>query len=1323
MALWALLRRPTIELSNDIYTENSPEGTEIGSLTVLNGRGDYSFTLLRSDDRLKIVAAAPAFDLPAFLQVGETETDYEDEASYVITIIADNGTDPRTFGTFTLTVENVAVTLADLTINVDEILDGSVEDTVVGTLDGMTVGSTLSLHDTAGDRFKLEGNKIFTGATPTNVAVDTSHNITVRETHAEGTNSPHDTVFAISVVDEAQITQWGVPLIGAATTVATGSMTLVEPTGVAEGDLMVACIGYRWGSTFDLPAGWALVATQQSSGNTTSASSAAVASGVMAWIVRGASAPALTFTRDGGDVAIGRIISYSGGDETAPYHTGTANTLAVASVTATTGSITTTQNGELLVAMAVSGRTTGWSAFDAATAPSTASGAINTAVIPLDDTWTERTDTASSTGADISVSIADAVMATAGATGTIQATTSSNRTVMIVGAFQKRPVNTTYGNVIVASAALQATTSLQPAITDLRLTLGQMSALDFLTVNATTAAESITLSLTGTAEEPAGATAALDGKGLGAFLIKGTVTRLDICANDAQGISHGIYYYLEELGARWLLPNDKWIVIPSRSNLTYVVDQVVEPTYKVRGYSGTGGFHTNASLWGSANPQGLVTKAATEAWQRRQRYGAEYLLGKHVYQEFLADPAITTIVEANPTYLASVGGVSSPLRTSTGAISQIAKINAGNAAAVALFADWIVDKMATARLSTDKRLHTVVSVEPSDGGGWGDDTEALVLAGVGDGSETDQAWHIANAAAVAIAAEYPDDGSVIQLAYNRHAVVPSFPVEDNVISQVAPGGFHNLDSEILINDWGAAATRLAIYDYWSIPDWVWEEPVFNYLGAATELRGWDDDNIEAFQAESTYGAGSMGLGHYIAAHLMWDLDLDENALIDEWFTLAFGPAVVPMQRMLERWSSRFLLIASELGDSYADTAEALTLAAGDAAVTQRVLDYARYLHYLRLRYELAIKLQYGAPAKVVTISIASPGVVSWASHVLTNGRPVQFSVSAGGALPTGLTVGTVYWVVNAAAGTFEVAATAGGASINTSGSPTGTITARSQGAGWDDIITRTSTSMWSAITQKTDAEIETLLDEGAAAYPEPDFTPVVYTGDLTPVAAITWSDPGDVWGTIMPFEGPNSTYVYVPTGLTAIPLKVNQQVSNVITATRVSDGEVLFEQSITAATATDWTTLTINDNGGALVAGDVIKIRSFPGGDKGQRYYKYQTKPGVPLNLEFWLSPKNNKAPRLYFYVPTGQEQIIFYYPLGDYNNVFNFTFRNPSSVIVPVTERRDNRRTLIIDVPTGMDDAIWSVQNSVHPDFTLLMLTTPQSFALEPSVLLKRAL
>lgn len=75
----------------------------------------------------------------------------------------------------------------------------------------------------------------------------------------------------------------------------------------------------------------------------------------------------------------------------------------------------------------------------------------------------------------------------------------------------------------------------------------------------------------------------------------------------------------------------------------------------------------------------------------------------------------------------------------------------------------------------------------------------------------------------------------------------------------------------------------------------------------------------------------------------------------------------------------------------------------------------------------------------VTITIASPGVITWVAHGLIAGTPIVFTTT--GALPTGLTAGTTYFIVSPATDTFSVSATSGGAAINTSGSQSGVQTA------------------------------------------------------------------------------------------------------------------------------------------------------------------------------------------------------------------------------------------------------------------------------------------
>lgn len=79
----------------------------------------------------------------------------------------------------------------------------------------------------------------------------------------------------------------------------------------------------------------------------------------------------------------------------------------------------------------------------------------------------------------------------------------------------------------------------------------------------------------------------------------------------------------------------------------------------------------------------------------------------------------------------------------------------------------------------------------------------------------------------------------------------------------------------------------------------------------------------------------------------------------------------------------------------------------------------------------------------ITVTIATPAVVTWTGHGLPEGAPVVFTTS--GALPTGITAGTTYYVGRSpAANTFNistsVANAAAGTFVATSGSQSGTHT-------------------------------------------------------------------------------------------------------------------------------------------------------------------------------------------------------------------------------------------------------------------------------------------
>lgn len=79
-----------------------------------------------------------------------------------------------------------------------------------------------------------------------------------------------------------------------------------------------------------------------------------------------------------------------------------------------------------------------------------------------------------------------------------------------------------------------------------------------------------------------------------------------------------------------------------------------------------------------------------------------------------------------------------------------------------------------------------------------------------------------------------------------------------------------------------------------------------------------------------------------------------------------------------------------------------------------------------------------AASATVTITIASPAVVTDTAHGFALNQNIKFSTT--GALPTGLTAGTTYYVIPINANTYSVSATPNGSAINTTGTQSGTQT-------------------------------------------------------------------------------------------------------------------------------------------------------------------------------------------------------------------------------------------------------------------------------------------
>jgi hypothetical protein len=296
----------------------------------------------------------------------------------------------------------------------------------------------------------------------------------------------------------------------------------------------------------------------------------------------------------------------------------------------------------------------------------------------------------------------------------------------------------------------------------------------------------------------------------------------------------------------------------------------------------------------------------------------------------------------------------------------------GDAGLAGLYGRWSLERLrgAAAAAAADPSLEPVVSVDPADGAGFCrcDKCRNMLRNGAEgvrrdqDATVTDAIFHLANHVARRAAGEHR--GSAVNLySYASRADVPQIPLEPNVLVVLVPYAFHSQytgkTADEMIQGWveKRAANprgrfRMAVYDYWTIPDWSWDQPDLALARVGQRLAAWRAAGIEAISNESTYGLGPLGVHWFVVSRLAWDASLDVDAAARSWFADAFGVAAPPVERMYRRfWTRGWSANALDLSEALASMKEADALAPAEGPVRRRLAAVQGYVEYLRLLYE------------------------------------------------------------------------------------------------------------------------------------------------------------------------------------------------------------------------------------------------------------------------------------------------------------------------------------------------------------------------------------
>ena len=349
------------------------------------------------------------------------------------------------------------------------------------------------------------------------------------------------------------------------------------------------------------------------------------------------------------------------------------------------------------------------------------------------------------------------------------------------------------------------------------------------------------------------------------------------------GTLNGVYSFIEDyLDVRWLLPGEMGEDAPQRSTvLIPAIDRTNQPAF------------LNRRLPGVQNSQ-----PAVQQWSQRQKLGYSMQL-EHSHNWQRVVPA--SMHEQHPEWFAQIGGKRPP------PIGDRYKIETTNPELIQHYARTAMDAF-----RRDPQLK-VFSLSPTDSDNWSTSAESKQFYDKdphGKLSVTPLILKFYNDVAKIVGKEFPDRklaGYIYaSYLYPPRAGVP--PIEPNLFIVIAPSisyGYQlyrdsvQQDWDKLLKTWSAQTSQIAYYD------------LFNWLkgntGAITppapEILNFAFPRLKKYHIKGVYIYGTAewsqaAVNNYVLAKMAWNPDLDANALCDEFYRRAYGPAAGAIIREL-----------------------------------------------------------------------------------------------------------------------------------------------------------------------------------------------------------------------------------------------------------------------------------------------------------------------------------------------------------------------------------------------------------------------------------------
>ncbi len=419
------------------------------------------------------------------------------------------------------------------------------------------------------------------------------------------------------------------------------------------------------------------------------------------------------------------------------------------------------------------------------------------------------------------------------------------------------------------------------------------------------------------------------------YILRSEADRLLLIGATDTAAEHAVWDLLWRLGYRQYFPGERWEIVPSVPDLSIDADASEAPAYHARriwyGY-GTWDYNSEPyAQWCLRNrARSGMALSTGHSYGRTIRANAE---------EFAAHPEYYSLIDGERRLAGTVDG------------SGNIKFCISNPGLRELVVQHAL------RYFEENPDADSISMDPSDGGGWCECEDCAAM-----GSVTDRALTLANDVAAAITERYGDK-YVGMYAYSEHSPPPNIRAHPHVIISVATSfirGGYTLDQ--LIEGWQAQGATIGMREYLGVNVWDRDLPGrargSNLDYVTTSIPDFHAKGARFYSAESSDNWGPNGLGYYIAARTLWDLDEAQrkDELVARFLSDCFGAAAGPMGEFyaLIDGANKPLLCRDLIGRMYRSLDDAREAVAGDEAVIGRINDLVLYTRYVELYLDYSV---------------------------------------------------------------------------------------------------------------------------------------------------------------------------------------------------------------------------------------------------------------------------------------------------------------------------------------------------------------------------------